>query len=250
MQRGEMTQALEFIDQALRLAPDEADSHIIRAVILAQSGRPAEAREAFETAVRLAPGDPKAHYNLAVHLDSVGEKHLALASAQEALRLDPSHGAARSLVSRLEGGAPTFEPPVMSAPAFESHPAHRPSRQNIAFIRSLGVTWDAAGWLLTASGAIVSVGLFMRGFSLALASKGSAEADFASMLKLLQEDPQYSRLGVLALVVSLISLIWMIMDMVNRNAKPLWALPFTICCLANLQWIVMPFYLASTRRNR
>src|SRR5688572_29672313 len=102
IQSGQFDGALQLIDQALALSPNEADAYILRGICLSQTGQPAAATEAFGKAIELDPNSAKARYNLAVHLYALGQKQEALKAARDASGLDPAHSGARQLITTLE----------------------------------------------------------------------------------------------------------------------------------------------------
>ena len=62
--KGEQTQALATLVQALRLDPDDPITHNDLGVVLTVLGRPQEAAESFQRALRIAPAMPEAQENL------------------------------------------------------------------------------------------------------------------------------------------------------------------------------------------
>lgn len=264
LQQGELAQALSFIEQAIGIEPASADAHVIRGVILAQLRRPDEASDAFNEAIRLAPNDPKGYYNLAVHYNGLGRTQEALDLARRALSLDPRHAASAALVHQLEAG-PTFQTPSMSPPPetrtgfsgpeqpFGPMPGYPmpPMNRGIGFVRGLGKAWDAAGWMLSATGALIFAFNMNRGFQIGSGLKKS-NMDISELMnelkKALDADSQYRTISYLGLGVALLTLIWLIVDLLDKRASGLWALPGTICCICGLQWLILPFYITMGRK--
>ncbi len=102
IQSGQFEGGLQLLDQALALAPDDPDAHLLRGICLSQTGQPAAATDAFNRAIALDPNSAKARYNLAVHQYALGQKLDALKSAREAAEIDPAHAGARQLIGNLE----------------------------------------------------------------------------------------------------------------------------------------------------
>lgn len=102
IQSGQFEGGLQLLDQAIALAPDDPDAHLLRGICLSQTGQPVAATEAFNRAISLDPNSAKARYNLAVHQYALGQKTDALRSAREAIGLDPAHAGARQLIGNLE----------------------------------------------------------------------------------------------------------------------------------------------------
>jgi tetratricopeptide (TPR) repeat protein len=114
IQSGQFEGALQLIDQALALSPNDADAHILRGICLSQTGQPIAATDAFNRAITLDPASAKARYNMAVHLYAQGQKSEALTHARAAADLDATHAGARQLIntidSELRGPAPHQTP--------------------------------------------------------------------------------------------------------------------------------------------
>ena len=89
--RGEPTQALQKLDQALDNNPDDAGLRFLKAVILTETGRSADAMLLLEGLTQAFPELPEPYHNLAVL--KAGAGHLAAAQAllETALRLDPGY---------------------------------------------------------------------------------------------------------------------------------------------------------------
>lgn len=263
LQQGELAQALSFIEQAIAIDTASADSHIIRGVILAQLRQPDEAANAFAEAIRLAPNDPRGYYNLAVHYNGLGRTTEALDLARKVLTLDPRHTAAASLVRQLEAG-PTFQTPTMSPPpeiragfsepeAGGSMPSHLrdPRSKGIGFVRALGSAWDMAGWLLAATGAVAFFYIVSR-LTKTIADLGDLKLSVFDMSErvnlILQTDPQYRTVTLLAMIVAVVSVLWLILDILDKRASALWAAPGIICCLCWSPWLILPFYITMGRK--
>jgi tetratricopeptide (TPR) repeat protein len=88
--RGDPRGALEFLDAALRLAPDQAEAHADRAVALFKLGRLPDARAAADRAVALRPAFFEALYNRAIIRAAQGDFAGARADLDAALRLAPA----------------------------------------------------------------------------------------------------------------------------------------------------------------
>lgn len=85
---GNLTQALQYLAQAEKLAPDDAT--IVTAIgnCLSKAGRPKLARNAFHRAIVLVPTYAPAHQGLGVTLTALRETESALASHRTAASLD------------------------------------------------------------------------------------------------------------------------------------------------------------------
>jgi Tfp pilus assembly protein PilF len=79
------------LEQAVKLAPEDALVRNAYGLILAKLERRQEAVAAFETAVKLAPEFPPAHYNLGWAREATGDLAAAQVSLEKALTLKPDY---------------------------------------------------------------------------------------------------------------------------------------------------------------
>ena len=83
---------MRAVTEALRLDPDDADTHLLRAVILRRLGRPTESVASYEEALRLDPGHAVALHGLAVSRLTRWRLAAALRGFLGAAALDPTLG--------------------------------------------------------------------------------------------------------------------------------------------------------------
>jgi tetratricopeptide (TPR) repeat protein len=88
---GNLPEAIDHYEQALRFKPNFAEAQNNLGSALQQSGRLEEAREHYEQAVRLAPDYAHAYNNLGVVLFRLDKIPEAKAQYEEALRLEPDY---------------------------------------------------------------------------------------------------------------------------------------------------------------
>lgn len=89
---GRPEPALEDLDAALVLAPDDARLHGNRGNLLLRLGRLQDALAAHDRAVTLAPRDPEVYYNRAFVYRALGEPALAAEDVARARQLLPGNG--------------------------------------------------------------------------------------------------------------------------------------------------------------
>ncbi|MEP6670232.1 MAG: tetratricopeptide repeat protein [Chthoniobacter sp.] len=95
-------EALQTIDQAISLEPNEAEHHVLRGFILCALERPKEALDATRLALGLDPNDSYAHTAEAQAYLQMEKWSLAEQSARQALTLDADNsGAANQLAQAL-----------------------------------------------------------------------------------------------------------------------------------------------------
>jgi Flp pilus assembly protein TadD len=91
--------ATELADAEKRLGPTFLISYF-RGLALARAAKPTEALTAFQQAIQLAPSNAEAHLNLGKTQLTLGHESEAIAELQEAHRLDPGNVQAKRLLSQ------------------------------------------------------------------------------------------------------------------------------------------------------
>jgi tetratricopeptide (TPR) repeat protein len=103
---GRLSEAILYLETAVRIDPDSAPAHTDLGSALAKSGRLPEAIAQFQEAIILAPDSPIPHNNLGSTLTEAGRLPEAIAEFQTALRLDPAYDEARrNLAAAQTGGS-------------------------------------------------------------------------------------------------------------------------------------------------
>jgi len=99
--RGRTDEAIQHYEESLRLMPDSAQTHDNLALVLAHRGRLDEAIQHYQEALRLKPDYAKAHNNLGAALEARGRTDEAILHYEEALRLNPDYARARSNLANI-----------------------------------------------------------------------------------------------------------------------------------------------------
>ena len=103
---GRLSEALPYLETAVRIDPDSAPAHTDLGSALARTGRLPEAIAQFQAAIRLAPDSPIPHNNLGSAFIEAGRLPEAIAEFHTALRLDPAYDEAlRNLAAAQAGGS-------------------------------------------------------------------------------------------------------------------------------------------------
>ena len=89
--QGQIEEAINHYQEALRLKPNYQDAHSNLGIALADQGRVEEAIDHFQEALRLRPNDEEAHNNLGIARASQGRINEAIDYFQEAIRLNPKY---------------------------------------------------------------------------------------------------------------------------------------------------------------
>jgi tetratricopeptide (TPR) repeat protein len=120
---GRIPEALETVQQALTVAPENAELHRARGHILLEQGDLPAARAALEKARTLAPREPRLHVELSNLYRNLADLPRARAEAQEALRLEPkspeahvAHGLVLGAMGREREAAQDFRQALRLAP--------------------------------------------------------------------------------------------------------------------------------------
>lgn len=93
-QSGQTAVALERVERALQAEPRDASLRFLKAVMLADSGRPAEAAEIYTRLTQEFPELPEPFNNLAVLHAAEGRLDEARQALEIALRNDPAYATA------------------------------------------------------------------------------------------------------------------------------------------------------------
>lgn len=96
LHEGKLTEAIAKYDEALRLNPDDEDTHFNLAIALARAGRNEEAKQHYEEALRILPEYAEVHNNLGNLLMKENEFAEAMAHFEAALKSMPEHASAHN----------------------------------------------------------------------------------------------------------------------------------------------------------
>src|SRR5689334_4960156 len=101
LREGDLDAALEFLNQAAREDPQDAEVQAYLGVASSQKGLHGEAARALQAAIRLRPQEARFHHNLGVALEMAGDPAAAIQSLRRALQVDPSYSQAREKLREL-----------------------------------------------------------------------------------------------------------------------------------------------------
>jgi tetratricopeptide (TPR) repeat protein len=94
--RGNLSEAMEHCEQALRIEPDYSESHFNLGNALFKAGKVQEAIEHWEQALRINPDLAETHYNLGIALVQLGRTQEGIEHYQQALRIQPDYAKAHN----------------------------------------------------------------------------------------------------------------------------------------------------------
>ena len=86
---GNVPEAIEHYEQALRINPDDVEPHVNLGNVFWQEGKISEAIACYERALRIKPDLAEAHNNLGAALARTGRLQEAIEHYQDALRIKP-----------------------------------------------------------------------------------------------------------------------------------------------------------------
>lgn len=98
---GRHGEAVQWLEQAIRVRPAYPEAHSNLGVALVASGEPQRAIEHYREALRMWPDYAQAHNNLGAALAAVGDLDGALREYREAIRLAPNHAEAQNNLAKL-----------------------------------------------------------------------------------------------------------------------------------------------------
>ena len=95
LQTRNLPNAIEQLEQSLRIKPDFSDAHNSLGIALEQTGRVQEAIGHFERALQIKPQLADAHNNLGIALMNQGRLQEAIGHYEQALRVQPDYAKAQ-----------------------------------------------------------------------------------------------------------------------------------------------------------
>lgn len=253
---GRFEEALARAEQAVALAPHDAEAHIQRGIALSSLGRAEDAERAFQDAQTYSPYSAKARYNHAVHRFQQDDLQGALNLADEAVKLDPRHESARTLRDQLReamGLIPASDPkprpqeapapvPMQPLPPDPGAP-YAPGRHQLLFVEKLGPVWRFVGWALAALN-LASNTVYTRLVS-ANVPRDAGFMDESVMRAARDPNLQMAIIGMLGSWVAIF--LFTAFDIADKRASWLWLLPISVCsCM--LGWLLLPIYLLTVRK--
>jgi Flp pilus assembly protein TadD len=134
--RGEVDEAMEHLQEAVRIDPNHAGAHSNLGVALARRGRSTEAIDHYREALRLDPRQTQAYSNLGNALLQQGRTREAIVQFEEGLAIDPADPQARTNLAgallrdgRIDEAIAELEQVLRVTPDFQ------PARRNLDIMR-------------------------------------------------------------------------------------------------------------------
>jgi Flp pilus assembly protein TadD len=136
LMRGEVDEAMEHLQEAVRIDPNHAEAHSNLGVALARRGRSTEAIDHYREALRLDPRQTQAYSNLGNALLQQGRIREAIVQFEEGLSIDPADPQARTNLAgallrdgRIDEAIGALEHVLRVTPDFQ------PARRNLEIMR-------------------------------------------------------------------------------------------------------------------
>jgi tetratricopeptide (TPR) repeat protein len=134
--RGEVDEAMEHLQEAVRIDPHHAEAHSNLGVALARRGRSTDAIDHYREALRLDPRQTQAYSNLGNALLQQGRIREAIVQFEEGLSIDPADPQARTNLAgallrdgRVDEAIGALEQVLQVTPDFQ------PARRNLDIMR-------------------------------------------------------------------------------------------------------------------
>jgi tetratricopeptide (TPR) repeat protein len=96
LDQGRASEALEYAQRAVEIAPEQSYSHMTLGQVLGRLGRLQEAMAQQEQALRMNNDSAQAHYNFGVALAKIGRVQEAIPHFEQALRIKPDDAEAHN----------------------------------------------------------------------------------------------------------------------------------------------------------
>jgi tetratricopeptide (TPR) repeat protein len=239
-QNGDLDRSLLGADEAIRLDSKYPEAHSIRGIVLANQGKSDEALAALSQAVRLAPTVPRYTYNLAAHQYVRKDFRGAWKSSAEALRDDPKFAPAIRLQEWIEAQdydhTVDFDLPRVTRVASET-PTPGPGHA-LFFMAGMERPWKIAGWCFVALGVVTAICMLVYQPFQAPSEDAKKQVMFN-----LVDSPQAMVTVFLLAISGVLSLMWMLIDIVDRRARLVWLIPSIACCTCGMHALPQALYL-------
>jgi tetratricopeptide (TPR) repeat protein len=250
IQEGNYSNALNMLDEAGELDPNDPEIYELRGIAHAQLGLAEAAVESLRKATMLAP-TAKNFYNLAVHLYDIGDKADAHDAVREALRLDPKHLSAKKLLRKIAGtgGDPQF---VSGGKSLDTTVAATKKLYGFGKKHLFTVfgdhqrEWTNLGWTIVGL-SVLSTIVIKFNFPFAAPPKPDMKSVFMGY-KPIDSLSAFATIGFFTTMI-LASMIWTSIDLIDRRGRALWMVPMMICCFLFMPFLPQALYMFAGRKD-
>lgn len=228
---GNYDAALSQAKSAIQDYPDDSKLNLIYGTALEQTGSLDEAFPFIKKAAELDPHDTEALHNLAVALYNRGDYTEAAQYCNEVLNVEPSHEGASELLGRCEALSDKNSFRLLNTDVKPSAATKKEGPDDSPrHVLNLGAPWTRIGY------GILFYCIFSLGFMIfhpVVSSQNSWS-----------KDPMAIVAFFLYVTAGIGSLIWMLIDIIDRREKFIWLLPVSICGLFALPMLPLALYMA------
>jgi tetratricopeptide (TPR) repeat protein len=242
---GDIPAAKTAIEALLTADNGNADAHSLHGAILAREGEQEKSTEAFRKALMLRPTDPKSAYNLAAHTFAMGNNRMARDIVLESLKDDPDFAPAKILLDRIdsnaEPGPVPFILPGVRQPQLEAVEGGEP--HVLPFMRGMERSWTTIGWVFTGVALVAAIGvLIFQPFILIEVAKGENKSPIS-----FKGDPGSVATIFLLIVSGVFSIMWMLIDVIDKKMRIVWLVPVVSCCTCGMHAVPHALYMLMRR---
>jgi Flp pilus assembly protein TadD len=145
VQAGRVQDAQARLNEALRLAPDDAEAHSNLGTVLQMQGRLAEAAPHLETALKLKPNDDRIRFNFANGLTAAGRSNDAIREYERAIAINPENADAHFNLAMLLGPQNRLDEAIAHLRrVIDLSPRNSEAHRNLSFALGLQGRFDEA----------------------------------------------------------------------------------------------------------
>lgn len=241
LERGDNETAISEAKRALQHNRNLATGATILGIALSRSGKADLAKAALKQAFKIEPNNPRHGYNLAVHLLAAGDDWAARTAVSEALKDDPDFGPGKTLLERIDSQQ-REDPLDFIVPLVPPSPDPSIAAHGLPFMAGMEKPWTTIGWIFTALAVVAATCMVIYRPFVDSAPTETAKAAFA-----LRPGPG-PMFSVFMLTISgICSIMWVLIDLVDRKFKLVWIVPTIVCCTCGFHCVPQTLYMFMRR---
>lgn len=240
VQNDNLERGLRAADEAIQLDATYAEAHSARGVILAAKGESRAALASFKSAHKLARTAPRYSYNLAAQQYVLKDFRAAYNAAREALKDDPKFEKAIRLQEWIDAQdydqTVTFDIPKVTR-VVDEKPVPGPGHA-LPFMVGMEQPWRIAGWAFVAIGVLAAIMNIVFQPIMPPAENAKDQVMFN-----LAQTPGAMAAVFLMTISGVLTLMWMMIDIVDRKARLIWMIPAVVLCTCGMHALPQALYM-------